>query len=887
MSPPLYSETTRATTFLYNNTKPALLPDKTYAWRVRAISTTGISENSVFRNNGYSEIYNFRTTQNCDAPKFPLSEAINKSTVKINWQGNLEHNKYHVQYRKVSYTQETDKQKENREKKNKKRAKKEQKEKEYTSKKENFEWFEVYTQNEQAQISNLETGQTYEFRVGGTCTSLTEFKQYYSYTNTNEFTMPTNEETVNYNCGVLPDIQIANQDPIQNIGVNETFTAGDFPVTVIEIQNNGGKFTGKGFIVVPYLADTKIAVAFDGITIKTNYQLIEGVVQTTYDPTWGSSVNVLINGFQDSINNILDLLENYTGSEEDIKALQDAINGLNTEMDGIQGNASIPDEIKAPISEELQGSFNSSAENLTAQEENPKPETKEEAKDKLSQIKEAINNVSNSLNAGSEQGDRTEDPKGFFDGYLPLKNNDTALTIKNLDNGGAFTIPIKASNESQTFYQDYTVNLNGTTYTIIYTSSISSAEEIEKARAKVNTPENGVVIYYHYDTDNNRLGYKVEVDKTYFGNNLSDEDFDFSKKTFKEGLNNLIAELKAVDDWSAEIFEITVGLNNRIKQLLNVLVLPEEMWNPDNAIYNEVPVHFKPLPAGLIDGVLEEVKSVPLLISLVIDYNTSKETQQKIDALVSDFDFTDAMDKWYESRKDLYTSGPAHIIEYRTGKDVVGVGTLIGTGGLASLGKIKKSVNFIEELTSKIKKTGNYLNNLAKYKTLFKEGKIAELFSELKKTTAFPNMGNTKVRNHTDLINEYKTKYGETASNYPYSKSNPVTDFELAETGYFVRVYSGAAENVNRSWVFRIEDLRKYRDVDELMEKLALPIKPKRIALVELPPTTKLRKSIAGSQEWLSGLKQVGGGVQYEILTKGNPPRNWFEDLLDIDEFLK
>ena len=105
----MYSETTRATTFLYNNTKPALLPDKTYAWRVRAISTNGISENSVFRNNGYSEIYNFRTTQNCDAPKFPLSEAISKSTVKINWQGNIEHNKYHVQYRKVSYSKEKDK----------------------------------------------------------------------------------------------------------------------------------------------------------------------------------------------------------------------------------------------------------------------------------------------------------------------------------------------------------------------------------------------------------------------------------------------------------------------------------------------------------------------------------------------------------------------------------------------------------------------------------------------------------------------------------------------------------------------------------------------------------------------------------------------------------
>jgi len=359
-SPPLYSETTRATTFLYNNTKPALLPDKTYAWRVRAISTNGISENSVFRNNGYSEIYNFRTTKNCDAPKYPLSEIISKSTVKINWQGNLEHNKYHVQYRKVSYSKETDKQKEKREKINKKRAKKGQKEKEYTSKKENFEWFEVYTYNEQAQISNLEAGQTYEFRVGGTCTSLTEFKQYYSYTNTNEFTMPTAEETVNYNCGVLPDIQIANQDPIQNIGVNETFIAGDFPVTVKEVQNNGGKFTGKGFIVVPYLADTKIAVAFEGITINTNYQLIEGVVKTTYDPTFSNveSVDEFIDDLIDSLGGLLDDIINSIkdGINADIlidqwqDIIDDPNNGLTTQQElALQNYIDDKDKVKSDL----------------------------------------------------------------------------------------------------------------------------------------------------------------------------------------------------------------------------------------------------------------------------------------------------------------------------------------------------------------------------------------------------------------------------------------------------------------------------------------------------------------------------------------------------------
>jgi len=390
-SPPLYSEITRATTFLYNNTKPALLPDKTYAWRVKAISTTGISENSIFRNNGYSEIYNFRTTQNCDAPKFPLSEAISKSTVKINWQGNLEHNKYHVQYRKVSYSKETEKQKEKREKKNKKRARKGQKEKEYTSKKENFEWFEVYTYNEQAQISNLEAGETYEFRVGGTCTSLTEFKQYYSYTNTNEFTMPTEEETVNYNCGVLPDIQIANQDPIQNIGVNETFIAGDFPVTVKEVQNNGGKFTGKGFIVVPYLADTKIAVAFEGITINTNYQLIEGVVKTTYDPNWGNveSVNNFLNDAVDAINAIENLLENSDEFDEDEFAEQWLIQEeILEESLSLMNNLDLPAELKEEITQLIGNTFLASTS-----KEIPTKKEFDTIKEELNAIKEVKSKV--------------------------------------------------------------------------------------------------------------------------------------------------------------------------------------------------------------------------------------------------------------------------------------------------------------------------------------------------------------------------------------------------------------------------------------------------------------------------------------------------------------
>ena len=145
-------------------------------------------------------------------------------------------------------------------------------------------------------------------------------------------------------------------------------------------------------------------------------------------------------------------------------------------------------------------------------------------------------------------------------------------------------------------------------------------------------------------------------------------------------------------------------------------------------------------------------------------------------------------------------------------------------------------------------------------------------------------MGETKIKNLTDLEAEYFAKYGKDAKNYPYSKTNPVTDFKLEETGYFVRVYTG--EGKASSWVFRIEDLRNYRNVDEIVEKLALPSKPTKVGLVELPQETSLRKSYSGPQMWTNGTSSQGGGIQYEII--GNLKDEWVRPLFNnIDEFFK
>jgi len=261
MAPILYEETLFGTALVYNLSMPILTPGMRYAWRVRAISTTGLSENSIFKNDGYSEIYSFKYTPPCDAPTFVLSEIQGTKSVKISWKGIPEHTRYQVQYKKQDVR--------------------------------NAQWFSVYSLNTQSLLTDLESGVTYQFRVGASCVPASDGVQSFTYSGTNTFTMPTQTNGVPaYNCGIVPKIDIKNQKPLDNLIQSETFTAGDFPVTVLELEEQHSPYSGHGYIIVPYLADTKIAVEFKNIVINTDYQLISGVVETSYNPDWKNVTDV-------------------------------------------------------------------------------------------------------------------------------------------------------------------------------------------------------------------------------------------------------------------------------------------------------------------------------------------------------------------------------------------------------------------------------------------------------------------------------------------------------------------------------------------------------------------------------------------------------------------
>ncbi|MFZ0597593.1 MAG: fibronectin type III domain-containing protein, partial [Flavobacterium sp.] len=261
MSPILYEETLFSTALLYNLSMPILTPGLRYAWRVRAISTTGLSENAVFKNDGYSEIYSFKYTASCAAPTFLLSEAQNSKSVKITWEGTPEHTRYQVQYKKQDVR--------------------------------NAQWFSTNSLNTQSLITNLEPGVTYQFRVGSSCDPAADGVQSFTYSGISTFTTPTQTNGVPaYNCGIIPQINIQNKKVLDNLIQSETFTAGDFPVTVLQLEEQHSPYTGIGYIIVPYLADTKIAVEFKNILINTDYQLIGGVVETSYNPDWKNITDV-------------------------------------------------------------------------------------------------------------------------------------------------------------------------------------------------------------------------------------------------------------------------------------------------------------------------------------------------------------------------------------------------------------------------------------------------------------------------------------------------------------------------------------------------------------------------------------------------------------------
>ncbi|WP_378187381.1 fibronectin type III domain-containing protein [Aquimarina sp. W85] len=244
-SPSLFTTTTNANALLYGPGQTQLLPNKLYGWRVKATVNDGISKTSNFKNDGYSEIYYFTYVDTCEEPMYVLAKSAGITKETIIWEIS-EHQNYRVQYRKKGS---------------------------------NNDWFDGETSSNSVTIYDLEPGTTYEYRVGGQCIKNGPFVYSQIYQFTTDI-VSSSEVVSEYNCGIPPKINIENQELLASLDLSKGFKAGDFDVTLNEVSGSNGLYSGKGYILVPYMRNARIAVDFVNIKINTDYQLIDGIVNT-------------------------------------------------------------------------------------------------------------------------------------------------------------------------------------------------------------------------------------------------------------------------------------------------------------------------------------------------------------------------------------------------------------------------------------------------------------------------------------------------------------------------------------------------------------------------------------------------------------------------------
>ena len=259
----VYQTKTNAPALQYTNMMPILLENKRYVWQVRALTNnpTNPNEQSYFRNNGNSETFYFDLVSNCEAPRM-LTAMTESTSAQLRWSAqammpNQEY-PYKVMYRERGKS-----------------------------------WKSQKVSMPYAKVTGLKRGRTYIYKVGVACglnaaNSTSVFgEDSYVYSTEQEFTTTEQiDEKSQVQCGVKPEIRIKNTEPLQdNLYPNTTFTAGDFPVTVLNATGSNGIYSGEGYVKVPYLQDTKIKVVFNGIKLNTERQLIDGKLVTTYDET--------------------------------------------------------------------------------------------------------------------------------------------------------------------------------------------------------------------------------------------------------------------------------------------------------------------------------------------------------------------------------------------------------------------------------------------------------------------------------------------------------------------------------------------------------------------------------------------------------------------------
>ncbi len=169
-------------------------------------------------------------------------------------------------------------------------------------------------------IPNLAYGYTYTIEITGLCNT--------GNTNTASLEVPVPSGENSSFCGLSVDpVDLSSYTLLPSLNSGDVFRASDFDINVKSAQGSYGKFSGKGYIKIPYFEFIRINVTFENIHISNAMQMIQGEIEMN---AFGLAIlgDDLSDAINTGVNNILNILDDILDILNELDDILDAVDEL-------------------------------------------------------------------------------------------------------------------------------------------------------------------------------------------------------------------------------------------------------------------------------------------------------------------------------------------------------------------------------------------------------------------------------------------------------------------------------------------------------------------------------------------------------------------------------
>ncbi len=338
--------------YVYGAGDPPLITGKDYIVTVQAqsLENTGVGS---FKNNGVSAHEVFTYGEECGVPTLlNLTAKSEDEAIRVGWSGASIVNTV-IWYRNADIP--------------------------------DANWYEDKPVGNPHTIQNLQPEYTYEVKVAAHCEGA---KEPVLFSETQSIYLSKGEDEF-WECG-LPvepeDLDMDNLLPM--LYKDDVVEANDFKVVVTKATGSNGVFYGTGYVYVPYFNQARVNVKFlSGITVNTDYQLIQGNIQVT-----GAGLQLIgeeLLGQLEDILEALDTVDQILAAVEEILVIVDLMIA--------QMEPYLPDDVMKDLKDAQAGLIAAQQALEDAQNADPLDP------DAIAAAEQALQNAINTLNAAKDK----------------------------------------------------------------------------------------------------------------------------------------------------------------------------------------------------------------------------------------------------------------------------------------------------------------------------------------------------------------------------------------------------------------------------------------------------------------------------------------------------